>query len=474
MSTPRALYTMTLLPDGRAVVVGGVPTVAAENLVNARAEAFDPASGAWAGAGAVANPRFEHCAAALPDGRLLIAGGQNWYTDLASAELFDPATGTWAATTPMVTRHYWCAATLLDDGRVLVTGGLQYPGYQATTAAEIYDPAHDVWSPAPPMSVARGKHTATLLADGRVLVVGGVTQSDHVGALAGAEIYDPAHDAWSPAGALTEPRGEHTATRLSDGTVLIAGGIRTDCTDLFLASAERYAPATGAWTAAATMHDGRTGHVALRLDNGRALVAGGRNPTLLDSVELYDPAADAWITDAPMNDARDYFAAALLPDGRALVAGGRSSSVVATVTRATAEIYVRTSGPGCAAPADCPTGFCVDQICCDTACDGTCAVCVRASGAAFDGFCTTLPDDADGVCTRTCVSVNDCPPPSVCSPEGRCAAPPPMASDVSGCRAASRAPGGASLPGVTALTLAVAATLARRRGRRRGSGRALG
>ena len=54
-------------------------------------------------------------------------------------------------------------------------------------------------------------------------MAGGV---DLLTATAGAEIYDPASDTWSPAGRLSEARSEHTATLLPDGRVVVAGGIR--------------------------------------------------------------------------------------------------------------------------------------------------------------------------------------------------------------------------------------------------------
>ena len=194
------------------------------------------------------------------------------------------------------------------------------------------------------------------------------------------------------------------------------------------------------------MHDEHAGHVAVALGNGRVLVAGGQDAVaMLDRVELYDPAADAWTADAPMHDAREFFAAALLPDGRVLVSGGMTSIAAPADTRYTAELYLPTTGTACAAPADCPTGFCVDHVCCDTACDGACTVCARASGATFDGVCTTLPEGAGGVCTRTCVSVHDCPPPDVCGPEGRRAAPPPWRA-TRAAAACPRAPGVALRP----------------------------
>src|SRR2546422_6972264 len=51
---------------------------------------------------------------------------------------------------------------------------------------------------------------------------------------------------WAPIADLNQPRAEHTATLLANGTVLISGG--RDAADQPLASAEIYDPATGGYT----------------------------------------------------------------------------------------------------------------------------------------------------------------------------------------------------------------------------------
>lgn len=68
-------------------------------------------------------PRAAPAVAALPDGRVLVAGGYDGSESLSSAEVFDPATGSFAATSSLNVPRFGAVATALSDGRILVTGG---------------------------------------------------------------------------------------------------------------------------------------------------------------------------------------------------------------------------------------------------------------------------------------------------------------------------------------------------------------
>ena len=91
-----------------------------------------------------------------------------------------------------------------------------------------------------------------------------------------AELFDPATGTWTDAGRLAEGRAFHTATRLPDGTVLVVGGLASGRR---LANAERYDPTTGAWTAAGALSPGRFAHTATPLADGAILVVGGVGAT---------------------------------------------------------------------------------------------------------------------------------------------------------------------------------------------------
>jgi hypothetical protein len=116
---------------------------------------------------------------------VLVAGGRG-AGHLASAEIYDPATNTWQPTGSMAQARTAYTATLLPDGRVLVTGG----DYNANTTAtaEVYDPATGTWQAAGPMPRPRSSHTATLLANGQVLVAGGMSANSAPAVLYGRKI----------------------------------------------------------------------------------------------------------------------------------------------------------------------------------------------------------------------------------------------------------------------------------------------
>ena len=79
---------------------------------------------------------------------------------------------------------------------------------------------------------------------------------------------------WKAADWMSDDRYRHTATLLTNGQVLVAGGF-SDSSSQILASAELYNSATGLWTNTASMSDSREDNIATLLTNGWVLVAGG-------------------------------------------------------------------------------------------------------------------------------------------------------------------------------------------------------
>src|SRR5205807_1073064 len=240
----------------------------------------------WEYTGSLNTARFHHTSTLLPDGRVLVVGGEYRSTPLASAELYDPTTGTWSATGSLNTARDSHTATLLPNGKVLVAGGRETDPGPSLASAELYDPATGTWSATGSLNTARLYHTATLLPNGKVLVAGG-GETDLYSA--SAELYNPATGSWSPTGSFDTGRIFHTATLLANGKVLVAGG--RDSRLVELASADLYNPATGTWSATGSLNTMRKDHAATLLLNGMVLVTGGAlaHKAALASAELYNP-----------------------------------------------------------------------------------------------------------------------------------------------------------------------------------------
>ncbi len=266
MMVARTGQGTVLLPDGRALFVGGATTLLAkdqqgyyypgDDIVLASAELYNPTTGTFSLTGSMATARDDPTATPLPDGFVLIAGGSlvaagSGWKPTASAELYNPKTGRFSPTGSMNAPRVNHTATLLPDGRVLIVGGDGPSGPMAS--AELYDPVTGKFTATASMTTVRVGHTATLLPDGHVMVAGGADALEEglaANILASAELYDPATGTFSPAGAMATGRQFQTATLLLDGRVLVVGGADGTTspgpgmlvTALALASAELYEP----------------------------------------------------------------------------------------------------------------------------------------------------------------------------------------------------------------------------------------
>ena len=289
---------------------------------------------------------------ALPNGQILIAGGDDGTNAYNNAYIYNPATQTVSPTASMNQARTQFTLTLLNNGQVLAVGGstgwvnlsnLPSSGSATTLAsAEIYDPPSQTWTEVAPLSVARLAHAATLMPDGTVLITGGLTGDPSAGGYSLAQDYEfftpPASGesggSWSadpdPASPTSVQRFNHAAVLLDDGSVLLVGGQGTTSTPISIPNPVRYVTSTNFWQTAGAENTPRYADAVTRLADGEVLVAGGidSDGNSLNTAETLNPNSYNWTPVAgTLPNAASGQAATLMPDGRVIIAGGTSSTV---------------------------------------------------------------------------------------------------------------------------------------------------
>lgn len=343
LSQPRRNFTLTKLADGRVIAIGGdvvtdVPTMISD------VEIYDPTSETWSDAAPLPEPRANHVATLLADGRVLVTGGgptsiiglPSGPGTVASAVLYDPAQNAWSPTGAMKTPRAAHQALRLADGRVVVVGGgtdqsagtcaPQYPDCTvpvATATTEVWDPTTGAFTDVGSLTTARFSFTLTALVSGELVAIGGVDTTS----TKSTEQLDPATLTWTSVGNLIADRFYHGGTLLPSGRVLVAGGKKANVSPL--SSAELYDPTAKAFALTEPIDPPRTSPVLVTLPSGRALIAGGYNQlenAPLDAAALFDETANdgvgVWTPIGPLGTARSLEAGVLLDSGKLLICGG--------------------------------------------------------------------------------------------------------------------------------------------------------
>jgi hypothetical protein len=329
LTFPGSFYadTATRLNDGRVLVAGGLTKSGTTDAATTATAIYDPSTNQWASTGSLMASRIDPTAIRMADGRVLISGGKNLSTSLASNEVYNPATGTFTTVFGDLAVPRWGhAAVLLNNGSIMVAGGSTA---QTTTAmrAEIvgggtvsgwmgpwhgrvsltrasggsilalydaeawmYAEPSGTWTKvASPLLSRRGQRVIRL-DDGRLLMLGGdatVPNPNGIGSTsvptASVELYDPATNVWSPTGSLSRPPGQFDdLVNVPGGDVLLIGSkLRV----------ERYSAATGTWSLREPLS--KTPMAAVTLESGAVLVleAAPVGSNYFTSAEVYDPSS---------------------------------------------------------------------------------------------------------------------------------------------------------------------------------------
>lgn len=338
----RAGHTATLLKDGRVLFAGGFRTDREGGSTTVgTAEYFDPATGAFSLAPELPARAF-HTATALPDGQVLLAGGElvttNTLTRLRSATLFDPKTGN-ANELEMLAARSHHAAGVDEGGRVLLVGGVG-PAGEVVSLAEGFDAqGHGFDVPVP---LPRVGASVVPLEGGKVLaVVGGSDGRALQGDVDTLAFDGSTFDFRGSGGVLMEPRRNAAAVALPGAEqLLVAGGYRLagDPEDDArpLASAEVLTAGQSLQVREGPNIVARGDACAVALADGRVVTVGGRRVSstgglrTTGEVEVLTPVAaspsSAALGMTPLVRPRYLHSCTALPDGTVLIAGGVDDS----------------------------------------------------------------------------------------------------------------------------------------------------
>ncbi|CAF1289557.1 unnamed protein product [Adineta steineri] len=268
------------------------------------------------------------------NGDILVCGGYIEYeryleTD-SSCEIYSSSNREWRTVTDLNVGRIGHTLTLLPNGRSILTVGTM-DNIDGCTA-EIYDIQTDKWAFVPNiMNILRAKHTATLLRNDQVLIVGGSIAFTGISSCS-VQLYIASSNTFITTGSLNTCRYDHTTILLSDGlSVLVIGG-RHSIHDIngpphISMPTEIYI--NGFWSyIVGDMISKRSHFAAVLLSDGNVLVAGGidssKNAT--STVEIYNSTTETFSLVQPMACARSHFTLTRLPSGQVLAVGGKSST----------------------------------------------------------------------------------------------------------------------------------------------------
>jgi hypothetical protein len=338
MPRERTGFEAVLMGDGTVLVVGDDdPSSDRAAPGSELADVYDPSTDTWRQAESLNKPRTRAATVVLPDGSAMVIGGTNGDGQpFSSTKVLATTTSSWESGPLMKVARMSPEAVVLSSGHVLVVD--QADSRPVTTTSELLGPHGKAWTTRRTLPgrvvaidalVQAGNHGALALGWERDSHAADSTQP-------AARYYDALFDTWKtmPAPGL---QAQPALVTLTDGSVLAIGG--NGGGELVghantVATVRRFDAAPATWTDLAPMAEPREDAQVALLSDGRVLVTGGMQrttdgdgqPQLLASTEIYDPATDTWSTGPALLEARASGAAVTLRDATVLVLGGQGST----------------------------------------------------------------------------------------------------------------------------------------------------
>jgi N-acetylneuraminic acid mutarotase len=263
--------------------------------------ASTPDASPWQAAVQLPAARLEPGVVALGDRLVVIDGFDGTLAIIQRVDVLDTITGTWSQLpdAPVAWTHVDAAAA---GGALYLLGGLETTDFTANGSTWVLPAGATAWKQlaSMPPGLERGA-AAIVAAPPKIYVIGGAVAN---AAVATVLAYNIADDTWTQLPDLPSPRSHPAATLLSDGSLLVAGGLHTLDASQPIADVDVLPIGATAWQPRRPMPTARGG-CAYALFGARFVCTGGEAGTAaLDVTEAYDWAHDTWETWAPMPSKR--------------------------------------------------------------------------------------------------------------------------------------------------------------------------
>jgi hypothetical protein len=230
-------------------VFGGSTTFGAVGTASNSVYRYNRKTDVWDSPTTMPYSARELTASLLPNGFIHIAGGQNASNVYqALSYWYDPYNNTWTAKNNLPVTWLDGRVGSLPDGRILIFGGNINGSDARTTTAYVYDPGADSYTAAAPMLVGAGNHVAATMADGRIISVAGVLNGDTQSSL-NTQIFDPTTMSWSLGSPQPLAHNDYSGISATPcGTVYIWGGSSATKSGVAIKRVSAYDLTTDTWS----------------------------------------------------------------------------------------------------------------------------------------------------------------------------------------------------------------------------------
>ncbi len=288
---------------------------------------FQTADGqSWQQIAPILQQRARPGCAELPDGRILIYGGELTSKVLNECEIYDPASDSWSTTGSLITPRFWAGVATLPDGRIFVAGGCTDVAGTATNSCEIYDPSSRVWSATASMARTRRSFNIIRLPDSNLLIVGGIDSStSDFSSL--AEEFDVHSETFT---FIPQPQPSFYGYQADfsselNGIFLAGGEFQSAFQPNGLSPVQLFDLTSWSWKQLPSLIEPVMGFEQLiKTSDGKIALLSGRSSFLntTKDVQIFDPSTSSWTIAGSLPFGHDYGSSYLIRGDSILTVGG--------------------------------------------------------------------------------------------------------------------------------------------------------